>query len=1141
MNKGFANFVFRRWYLLIIIWIILLIISAPLSTLFFKLVSYQVAISTPGSTSAKAESIVAKYFHLKGAGEAGAVLVINGNVTPYSLFLSNLTSYGNISLISYYTIEKSLLNQTLTSLRNATENLTTILENISSQERTIEYNLSKEYVNLTQNIQKLEELNNGTEKVENEFINVSQEINDTAQKLELLHYSMLNNLTAFEKIAEGEKQVNSSARNVSLFLFAYPSYFLQLFQKYYQETGNFTYSSEEAFIYVNSTITSQEEREYFYAFYHYWISINQPNFLQRAEYAIVEASKLLNNTFVNLVLEFVNITNFQEEYPYEELTITYMNETYHVPIFLARQLYVLPPQTVLLNLYSEKTGLNETFLYYVLTSNSTQDFLNLSYNLLIEKVPPNATQFITTVFYNLTESPYVFAVKYISSTYNVSESLLEKVSNFTTYSQFVNFVASQASQKTKLPSWVFSQLIYYNNTSNITAYLVSTKITKLYPLLNASKIAPKQFALEVENATNRELYNLSSLLISNYVKFPAIVSVNRSELAKVLSMTYNISISTIVNNLISNSEFPVSPISNITTQLYSKGFYLILMTGNFTYKEAEEFQSYISSKVNLPTYLTGNKPISNQLKSVASEAFAVAIPVGIILAIIITGIYFRSFVAAFVPLGIYGAAYLVSSAVNYLIVIKLLGITVDFLTPSQMLLLALGLGTDYVVFISSRYIEERRKGKSKEAAVEEAIIWGGKAVTLTALVVMLSFLFLYVYNVPLVSDTSISEMLAVIVVWLTAITLFTVILRVTGDKLFFPRKLTPIKNDKSAKISRPGVKVGVITLVVLIFAAIAITTPLSLNVLALLPKSQATAALDVLDQEFTSNNVFPIFVVVNMTSYNFTYQEYQYASNIYHNLASIQGVTAVESPVSPYGSLIPYENLSDYNYTQYLSHGYMLFIVNQKYQPFSTEAFNIVQKIESMKIGYVGGGPVDAYNILHFVETEFAEIVLLIAVTMFVILIILTRSIAVSSVILFTIFAAVAITLGLEKLLFTSLGYEIFAVVPLFLVAIIIGIGMDYNIFLISRVHEELEKGENMEEAVSNTVKSIGVTIIFLGLIFAGTLGSLLLVNAAILQEIGFALAIAAILETSVLWYYLAPSLLVLLYRRFRTRPKIIV
>lgn len=1141
MNSTFANFVSKRWYIILIIWIIVLLISAPLSALFFKSVSYQVVISTAGSTSAKAEQIVSHYFKLNDVGGAGAVLILKGNVTPYSLFLSNLTKYGNISVTSYYSLERTILNASLTTLQNSTNNLTKILENISNREETLNYNLSQEYVNLTQSIQKLEELSNGTKLAQTEFVNVRNQINQTSVELENLHYSMIVNLTTFENIAQGEKQINGSARNISLFLFAYTSYFLQIFGKYYQQTGNFTYSSEQAFLQVNSSITSQQEREFFYGFYHYWLESNQTNFVQRAEESIIQASKLLNSTFVEFVLQFVNITNFQNENPYESLTIDYMNSTYHVPISLAEELYTIPPQLVLLNLYSSATGLSEALLSTILYTNTTQGFLNLSYTLISAKTPQNESSFVREVFENLTENPYDFAVKYISSTYNVSNSVVEEVSNFTSYSDFVNFVASQASQKSGLPEWVFSQLIINKNINNLTAYIVSTKLTQLYPLLNASNITPKEFAIEIQNATAQQLYNVSSLLISNYAKFPAILDVNRTELAKILPLTYNLSIPSLVNSLIAKSQFPISPISNITSQLYSKGLYVILLTGNFTNSEAKQFQNYVSSKINLPNYLTGGEPIGDQLRGIASKAFSVAIPVGIILAIILTGIYFRSFIAAFVPLGIYGAAYLASSALNYVVVIKLLGVTVDFLTPSQVLLLALGLGTDYVVFISGRYIEERRKGKNKDQAVKEAIIWGGKAVTLTAIVVMLSFLFLYIYNVPLVSDTSISEMLAVIVVWLTAITLYTAILKVAGDKLFFPRKLTQDNKKNSKKITKPGVKVGVITVIVLIFAVIAITTPLSLNVLALLPQSQATTALNLLDQEFASNNIFPIYLIVNMSSSNFTYQEYQYAVSIYHNLTSIQGVTAVQSPVSPYGAVIPYDNLSDYNYTQYMSHGYMLYIINQKYQPFSNQAFQVVQKIENMKIGYVGGGPVDAYNILHFVQTEFVEIVLFIAITMYIVLVIVTRSFSISGVILFTIFSAVAITLGLEKILFTAFGYEIFAIVPLFLVAIIIGIGMDYNIFLISRVHEELEKGEDMENAVNNTVKSIGVTIIFLGLIFAGTLGSLMLVNAAILQEIGFALSIAAILETSALWYYLAPSLLILLYRRFKTRPKIIV
>ncbi|ARM75186.1 MMPL family transporter [Acidianus manzaensis] len=1148
MNSKFAKFVSKKWYLIIIVWIIILAVSAPLSSLFFNSVSYQITITTPGSTAAKAENIVSNYFHLRNTGEAGAILILKGNVTPYSLYLSNLTKYGNITITSFFTLEKGILNSTLYSLVNSTNKLNESITNISIDENKLNLNLSKQYTNLTESITKLQELSNGTKEVQSKFINVSNQINDTAKQLEDLHYSMQQNLTAFEKISSGERIVNSSARNESLFLFGYPSEFLEIFTKYYEETHNFTYSSEEAYELVNSSITENSIKEYFNLFYDNWLNQNITNYIQRAENAVIYSANelikenILNSTFTEPLLHYINITNFENETPYEEFTVYFMNETYHVPLQLSQELYNIPAENVLLQLYSNKTGLPQSFLQEVL--NTTSDFTKLSYQLISEKVKNNATEFnfITQVYNNLTESPYIFAVNYISKTYNVNESIVEEVSNFTSYSQFVNYISSQASEKSHLPQWVFSELIYKDNVSNITAYIISTKIGQLDPLLNASHITPKDFALQLENISKYGIYNLSASLIVNYAKFPATLSVNRTQLINAIDLTYNSSIDTLVTNLISKNEFPVQPISNITDQLYTHNLYLIVMTGNFTYNEAKEFQSYISSKINLTNYLTGSKPVSHQLEGIASKAFSVAIPVGIILAILLTGIYFRSFVAALVPLGIYASAFLAASALIYGVVIKLLGITVDFLTPSQVLLLALGLGTDYVVFISSRYIEERKAGKSKDEAVNEAIVWGGKAVTLTALVVMLSFLFLYIYNVPLVSDTSISEMLAVIVVWLSATTLFTSILRKAGDKLFFPAKFNVNKNDKTKPIRKPGLKVVVLTSIVIIFAFIAVTTPLSMNILGLLPASQATSAVNLLDQQFTSNNIFPICLVVNETNGgNFTYQDYQYAVNIYHNLTSLPGVTSVESPVSPYGGLISYNNLSEYNYTEYVSHGYMLFLVNQKYQPFSPQSFNIVQKIENMKIGYVGGGPVDAYNILHFVESDFFEIVLLIGITMYIILVILTRSFSIAGVIIFTIFSAVALTLGLEKLIFTSIGFSIFAIVPLFLVAIIIGIGMDYNIFLISRIHEELEKGNDMEIAVGKTVKSIGKTIIFLGLIFAGTMGSLMLVNAAILQEIGFALSVAAILETSLLWYYLAPSLLVLLFKKFKTRPKMII
>jgi RND superfamily putative drug exporter len=1163
--NGLAKTVSKRWYVLLVAWVIVLVFSAPLSSLFFKSVSYQVAISIPGSTSHKAEELVS-HFKLSGVSAANGIILIEGNASSYSSFLSNLTSYGNISVTSFYSIEKTLLNSSLSKVYPTALNLTRQLYILGQNETEIEKKLQNQSLKLNSSVQELEKLSNFTRAVEGNFYNAKQELLNTSMLVAGLHKSMMENVTAFNKVMEGELDLNSSVSNLSALLFQAQYYFVKVWISLYDNSTLPTYhnvflSNYYAFTYVNKSISNPIAREFFQEFFHFWNTTanyvtlssfpeNQSAPFGVADESVHEASYAFfrNNetelALVDAMFKFFNVTNFMSPEPYEEFVTTYFNQTYHVPLEIAEELYTTNrsvPLALVLNFYHEKTGISIPLLLEVYSST---DYLNLSLQVLQSKV--NSTQereFLEDVYNNINVTSFDFAVKYVSNVSNVSPEVVAEVANFTSYTQFLNYVASKEANST-IPAWFLVSLATSHDYGNLTAYLVSSKLGKLSFLLNRSNITPKEISVYLINATWDKASNVSSILISNVVNSTPLITVDKVELKQVLysMLTTNSSVQKVVNELIAENLFPIQPNLNVTKDLYSSSFYILVLKGNFTYKEAENLESYVKNVTHLSTYLTGSEPISHSLKNLANSAFSIAIPVGIALAIILAGIYFRSITAAFAPLGTYLAAYLASSVVIYAVVIKLLNITVDFLTPSQVLLLALGLGTDYVVFISGRYIEEREKGLSKEEAVKEAVRWGGRAVTITALVVMLSFLFLYVYNVPFFSDTALAEMLAVLVVWIASITLYTSVLSALGDKLFFPRKFTKKNNREESKVSRPGLTVGIITAVVVVLAIYAVSTPLTFNVLDLLPPNQATQGVNILSQQFKTDNVFPIYVVVPING-TFNLSTYNYAVSLYEKLSSIQGVTAVNSPVSPFGSLVPYQNLSEYNYTQYLADGYMLFVVNQKYPPFSNNAFYVVKQVLSAvgKGGYVGGGPVDAYDILNFVNTDFAEIFLLITITMYVILVVMTRSFSVSGVIIFTIMSAVAITLGLERLIFTELGYSIFAIVPLFLVAIIIGIGMDYNIFLVARVHEELDKGKDMEEAVEIARKSIGRTILFLGLIFAGTMGSLMLVNAAILQEIGFALAVAAILETSVLWYFLAPSLLVILYKAFKIRPKMIV
>ncbi|MCY0850789.1 MMPL family transporter [Sulfuracidifex metallicus] len=1142
MFDKLGTFETSKWYVVVAIWILIVIIAAPFTSLFFHSVSNQITISIPGSTAQQAQQIVSKDFHIGGASSASALLFIQGNISQYSGFFANFTKYGNASISDFFTIEKGILNSSITKGLNATEILAKTFKNISSQEIQTEGKLNYTYTNLTAKINGLEKLNSSAYEVESKFVNVSSTLNSTSKKLEALHQEGLGLERNFTYLKGNETELNSTVETLSKLEYGVPLTFLKVWENAYNETKSVNLANGIAFMKIYQGVNGTA-RQYFVNFDSDWNSsfrVGDNPYLV----ALNLIPEAVNQTFSNTkeynlaigISKSFNFSDFQNVTTIQDFVANLFNQTYHVPTYIAKSLLVESSKNVTLEILHQKTNISYPILMQTLSS---ENFTGIAAQILESKVNASGSQFIEQVYLHLNYTPLQFAISYLSSVSNVSPTIVKEVltSNST---GLIFLISNEASNKTGIPSWFYVSLLRYKDLNNLTVYLFSSHLNKLDSLLSKTNMTTKQLAEELLNSSQD--YPLAASLISrSFSNASPELSVNVTLLYKYLlkGVKENATPASIVYSAIVSNKFPVEPVERVKDQLYNGSYLLVAISGNVTYKETQEIQQYVQSHIPSFTgkiYLTGSKPVSHVIGNIGSSAFAIAIPVGIALAIILTGIYFRSIIAALLPLTIYLAAYVVASDIIYLIVIKILGITVDFLTPSQVLLLALGLGTDYVVFMASRYIEEREKGLEKNDAVIETVKWGGKAVTITAFVVALSFLFIYIYNVPFFSDTAIAEMLAVIVIWLTSITLFPSLLTAIGDKLFFPRKIREKKEKEvKGKYSNAGVKAGIVVAIVIISVIGAMGTPLTFNILGLLPSSPATEGINVLSQTLTTANVFPICVVIPG---NFSYST---AHAIYENLSNIPGVTAIQSPVSPDGFLVNQSSLKNYNYTEYISHGYMLFVVNQKYPPFSNNAFQVVHDVIQKvgKSGYVGGGPVDSYNILNFVNTDFFTIVALISITMYIILVIVTRSFPIAGIILFTILSAVAITLAVERVIFESVG--IFAVIPLILVAIIIGIGMDYNIFLVARIHEELEKGLTMEEAAHTTVKRIGTTITFLGLIFAGTLGSLMLVHAAILQEIGFALAVAAILETTLLWRYLAPSLIVLVYRKLKSRPKMIV
>jgi RND superfamily putative drug exporter len=123
-------------------------------------------------------------------------------------------------------------------------------------------------------------------------------------------------------------------------------------------------------------------------------------------------------------------------------------------------------------------------------------------------------------------------------------------------------------------------------------------------------------------------------------------------------------------------------------------------------------------------------------------------------------------------------------------------------------------------------------------------------------------------------------------------------------------------------------------------------------------------------------------------------------------------------------------------------------------------------------------------------------------------------------------------SVGLLTIIFQfGIGIGIYWMIPILLFSLLMGLGMDYDIFLVSRIKEEVGRGKSDEDAIVKSVERTGLVITACGLILASALGTLMLSSSYILIESGFTLSVAIILDTFLVRIFLVPSIMMLLKR----------
>jgi RND superfamily putative drug exporter len=217
-----------------------------------------------------------------------------------------------------------------------------------------------------------------------------------------------------------------------------------------------------------------------------------------------------------------------------------------------------------------------------------------------------------------------------------------------------------------------------------------------------------------------------------------------------------------------------------------------------------------------------------------------------------------------------------------------------------------------------------------------------------------------------------------------------------------------------------------------------------------------------------------------------------------------------------------------------------------KDDPFSRESIHQLNSVEQAFQAGLAELPLAGNTQLHFVgptasirdlktvtDADQVRIDMLVLLGVFLILFALLRKPAISLYLIVSVYFSYLVTLGVAFTVFYLLDPVDFAgldwKVPMFLFTILIAIGEDYNIFLMTRIEEE-QRRHGPVEGVRIALFRTGSIISSCGIIMAGTFCSLMFGTLVGMQQLGFALAFGVLLDTFVVRPILVPAYLILLY-----------
>jgi RND superfamily putative drug exporter len=474
---------------------------------------------------------------------------------------------------------------------------------------------------------------------------------------------------------------------------------------------------------------------------------------------------------------------------------------------------------------------------------------------------------------------------------------------------------------------------------------------------------------------------------------------------------------------------------------------------------------------------------------------------------------YRSPVLWLLPVICAGVALTTAEAVIYLLAAHA-GLTVNGQSAGILDVLVFGAGTDYALLLVARYREELRRHEDRHVAMAVALRRAGPAIVASGGTVILSLLTLSLASLN--STKSMGPVLAigVAVALLAMMTLLPALLVITGRWVFWPTRPAFGSAEPTTRglWARAGRRIAVrprlvwiATVVILGAMAIGLTGLRAsglTNAQSFRGTPDSVAGQAVLDAHFPGGSGQPVEVFGSTGS----------GPRLAAALHSVSGLTAVTAPTVVDG------------------HAYVEATLTSP--PDSQAAYATIDRARAAvhalpgADALVGGGTAINLDVQRAAARDRNVIIPVILAVVFIILMALLRALVAPVLLIATVVLSFAAALGVSALFFTNVfgfgGAD--TSFPLFVFVFLVALGIDYNIFLMTRVREEAGRQGPRSGAVTGLAATGGV-ITSAGAVLAGTFAVLGTLPVTFLTELGFAVAFGVLLDTLVVRSVLVTAL----------------